>query len=335
MATRVLRLYSEIEWLTLTLIAATYAIWCWSTTGLASVSLPASILFLTLALVLHASLTHEVIHGHPTPWTNFNAALVRPGVGLMVPYGRFRDMHLAHHYDENLTDPYDDPETNFMDPAAWVCLPASLRSLLRVNNTLLGRLVLGPAIGNILFISNDFKNVWKGDRVVRNSWIAHGFALIPVGFWLANVGSIPPWAYFVACYASMSVLRLRTFLEHRAHARARARTVVIEDRGVFSFLFLNNNFHVVHHMHPRVAWYKLPAQYYANKAHYLRRNDGYLYRSYWDVARAYLFQAKDPVPHPQWQQVAPITLSSSPLSALDAVGNPLPITPQPVVKILE
>ncbi|NQZ73753.1 MAG: fatty acid desaturase [Dinoroseobacter sp.] len=335
MTARVLRLFSGIEWVTLVLIAVTYASWGWSTTSLATMSLPTSILLLTLALVLHASLTHEVIHGHPTPWTNLNGALMRPAVGLVVPYGRFRDMHLAHHHDENLTDPYDDPESNFMDPAIWTRLPAPLRFVLRVNNTLLGRLILGPAISNSVFITNDLENICKGCRAVRNSWLAHGLALIPIGIWLVYVGSIPIWAYLIACYASMSVLRLRTFLEHRAHARARARTVVIEDRGVFSFLFLNNNFHVVHHMHPRVAWYKLPAQYYANKAHYLRRNDGYLYRSYWEVARAYLFQAKDPVPHPEWPQVAPMTLSASPLSTLDTIGKPQPIARQPIVKTKE
>lgn len=332
MAIRVWRQLSETEWVTLALIAATYVILGWSTTSLALISLPASILFLTGALVLHASLTHEVIHGHPTPWTNLNGALVRPAVGLVVPYGRFRDMHLDHHHDENLTDPYDDPETNFMDPAVWARLPALLRVILRLNNTLLGRLILGPVISNFVFFSSDLKEIWQGNPAVRNSWIAHGFALIPVSIWLVHIASIPIWAYMVACYASMSVLRLRTFLEHRAHERARARTVVIEDRGLFAFLFLNNNFHVVHHMHPRVAWYKLPARYHANKAHYLRRNDGYRYRSYWDVARAYLFQAKDPVPHPQWTHVAPKTLSSSPLSPVDAVRNPIPITPQPLVK---
>jgi fatty acid desaturase len=65
-------------------------------------------------------------------------------------------------------------------------------------------------------------------------------------------------------------------------------------------LFLNNNFHVVHHMHPGVAWYKLPALYFGNRAHYLRRNDGYQYRSYAEIFRQFLFRAKDPVPHPIW-----------------------------------
>ncbi len=74
--------------------------------------------------------------------------------------------------------------------------------------------------------------------------------------------------------------------------------MVVESRGPLALLFLNNNFHVVHHMHPGVAWYKLPALYFQNRDHYLRRNDSYLYQSYVEVFRQFLFRAKDPVPHP-------------------------------------
>jgi fatty acid desaturase len=75
-----------------------------------------------------------------------------------------------------------------------------------------------------------------------------------------------------AAWVGHGLLRIRTFLEHRAHEAARARTVIIEDRGPLSVLFLNNNFHAVHHMHPAVPWYRLPAVYRANRAHYLRRS---------------------------------------------------------------
>lgn len=327
-----LGLLSSVEAPTLALILGTYGVWAWSTTTLVALSLPLALIALTLALVLHASLTHEVIHGHPTPWRGLNAMMMRPGLGLVVPYGRFRDQHLAHHYDENLTDPYDDPETNFLDPTVWARLPAPLRVVLRANNTLMGRLFLGPALSTAVFVAEDAKAIARGDVAVRNSWLAHGLAVVPVGLWLGFVASMPLRGYLVACYLAMSILRLRTFLEHRAHAQARARTVVIEDRGLFAFLFLNNNFHVVHHMHPRVAWYKLPAQYFGNRDHYLRRNDGYLYRSYAQVIATYFWRAKDPVPHPLWTQATPQTLSSAPLSPLDPVRSPMPIAPQPLVK---
>jgi fatty acid desaturase len=55
-------------------------------------------------------------------------------------------------------------------------------------------------------------------------------------------------------------------------------------------------------MHPNVAWYDLPALYATNRAHYLRRNDGYVFTSYGDVFRRYFWHAKDPVPHPLWRK---------------------------------
>jgi len=76
--------------------------------------------------------------------------------------------------------------------------------------------------------------------------------------------------------------------------------VIIEDRGLLALLFLNNNFHVVHHMHPKVPWYRLPALYRERRAHYLERNDGYRYASYREVFARHLLRAKDPVPHPLW-----------------------------------
>ena len=78
----------------------------------------------------------------------------------------------------------------------------------------------------------------------------------------------------------------------------RGRSVIIEDRGPLAFLFLNNNLHAVHHAHPRVAWYRLPALYRARRERFLAMNEGYRFASYAHVFRGYLFRQKDPVPHP-------------------------------------
>ena len=94
------------------------------------------------------------------------------------------------------------------------------------------------------------------------------------------------------------MLKIRTFLEHQAHELVRGRTVVVEDRGPLAFLFLNNNFHIVHHMHPKMPWYRLPGLYFANREKYLTRNGGYRYASYAEIFRRHLIRAKDTVPHP-------------------------------------
>ena len=295
-----------VEWPTLALLAATYAVWALGTTVAAGLWLPLGIGLVALAVAQHSSLQHEAMHGHPTRAAWLNAALVGPALGLVVPYARFRDQHLAHHRDAVLTDPYDDPETNYLDPAVWARLPGWLRAVLRANNTLLGRLVLGPAVGLAVFLRGEWAGLRAGDRAVAVGWAWHLPAVAVVAlWWLAGPGQMPLWAYLAGVYGGMAILKLRTFLEHQAHARASARTAIVEDRGPLALLFLNNNLHVVHHMHPDLPWYRLPAAYAARRDHYLRRNGGYSYRSYAEVFRRHLLRAKDPVPHPLWPEQQP------------------------------
>lgn len=292
----------EVEWPTLFLVVGCYLVWGAATTWVASWSLFPAILLTSLAVALHSSLTHEIVHGHPFRNETLNAALVFPALILVIPFARFRDTHLAHHMDAVLTDPYDDPETNYLDPEVWSALPGWARAVLSFNNTLLGRLTIGPAVSQIAFMAGDLRLARAGDERVRRGWLWHIPAVALVLAWLVWVAAMPLWAYAVAVYGAISILKIRTFLEHQAHERARGRTVIIEDRGPLAFLFLNNNLHVVHHMHPRVPWYRLRDLYFNNKDRYTRQNGGYLYRSYGEIFRRYLWTAKDPVPHPFWKR---------------------------------
>ena len=260
-----------------------------------------AIIVLGPVVALHGSLTHEVVHGHPFANQTLNAALVFPALTLVVPYARFRATHLAHHRDERLTDPYDDPESNFLDPEVWQNLHPSMQAVLRFNNCLAGRLLIGPLLGQIMWMASDWRAFRAGDREVLRGWIAHipALAVIVALVWFAP---LPFWAFVVGAYFGHAILRIRTYLEHCAHVKARARSVIVEDSGPLSLLFLNNNLHVVHHMHPDVAWYDLPSRYRANRDHYLRRNDGYRFASYREVFKRHFWQAKDPVPHPLWRK---------------------------------
>lgn len=288
----------DIEWPTVAMLLATYAVfalagWVWSLNG------PLSVLLTGVALAQFSSLQHEVLHRHPFRAQWLNEALVFPALMPFVPYLRFKDTHLQHHFDPALTDPYDDPESNYLDPAVWAKTPPLLQRLLRCNNTLAGRVLLGPALGTWIFLRDELKRLRAGEGRVLLAWGLHLIGLVPVLLWLQWVG-MPVWAYLLAVYLGTALLKIRTYLEHRAHEAFRARTVVIEDRGPLSYLFLNNNFHVVHHMHPAVPWYELPALYASRREHYLRRNEAYVYRSYGQIIRQYFWHAKDPVPHPIW-----------------------------------
>lgn len=289
----------KTEWGTFGLITACYMVWLAVLYGLAAWAPVLTVLIMGAVIALHASLTHEVLHGHPFRSQAVNEALMFLPLNLCIPYNRFRDLHLAHHRDSNLTDPYDDPESNYLDPVVWAAMPRWKRMIWRVNNTLLGRVTVGPVLGQIVFMRDELRAALRGETAIYLAWGLHLMgAVVVIG--IVVMSPMPLWAYLIAAYIGLGLLKIRTFLEHRAHEKTRARTVIVEDRGLLAFLFLNNNLHVVHHMNPNAPWYLLPALYSAGKDRYLDCNESYVFRSYGEVFRHYFLRAKDPVPHPLW-----------------------------------
>ncbi len=284
------------EWGTFALIIACYAAWL---TVIFTLPIWLAIPAMGLVAALHSSLTHEALHGHPFRTRWLNEALMALPLTLFIPYNRFRDLHLAHHRDSTLTDPYDDPESNYLDPKVWNTLKSWQKRLLRANNTLLGRMVLGPTIGQYLFFRDELRGAKRGDRAVLLAWGLHLVGVAAV-LWVVAGSPMPVWAFVLSAYIGLGLVKIRTFLEHRAHENSSARTVIVEDRGLLAFLFLNNNLHVVHHMNPGAPWYRLPALYRAGKDRYLASNHAYVYRSYGQIFRSYFWRTKDPVEHPLW-----------------------------------
>ena len=288
-----------IEWPTVFLWLACWGLWLIGVFVLPMVSMLLAGVVLTLVLVLQSSLSHEALHGHPFASRRVNDGLAMVSLGLLVPYIRFRDTHLAHHIDERLTDPYDDPETNFYDPAVWARMAPWQQRIMQLNNTLLGRMLIGPLMSQVMFMRGDWREMRQGNRAIIGAWGIHLLSSALV-ITVVVTSPMPIWIYLMCCYFAMSVLKIRTFLEHRAHQYSTARTVIIDDKGPLAFLFLNNNLHAVHHLHPQVAWYNLPRLYRDNTDGYDRFNEDYNYRSYAQVIARYFVKAKDPVPHPLW-----------------------------------
>ena len=189
-----------------------------------------------LAIAQYSSLQHEVLHGHPFRNQTLTEALVFPGLTLFVPYLRFKDLHLQHHFDPTLTDPYDDPESNYQDPAVWARLSGPTQGGAAVQQHAV-RADADRARRCRLWalVTGDMAAIRRGDRRVALGWALHaGRGGAGGSGWLLAVGTMPVWAYLLAAYLGWSLLKIRTFLEHRAHEAARARTVVIEDRGPLS-----------------------------------------------------------------------------------------------------
>ena len=284
----------ETEWPTLGVVGGCYALWLGITAYHDQIGGWLAVPVLALTLTQFSSLQHEVLHGHPFRRAWLNELIVSPALGLWLPYRRSRDLHLKHHRVPTLTDPHDDPESFYLPMTRWRVIGPPMRRIMAFNNTLLGRLLLGPALAITAFLTREARTLRRREPRVATAWALHLAGLVPVLLWLAwtGFGALP---YVLAVYASFSLLMIRTYLEHQAAVEPEARTVIIEHGGPLALLFLNNNLHAVHHERPSVAWYRLPAIYRAERARYLARTGDYRFRSYWDVFRRYLLTPKEPV----------------------------------------
>jgi fatty acid desaturase len=289
----------KVEWLTVFLIFFTYA-------ALAAImwfheALPFWFIVPVAGylVALHGSLQHEAAHGHPTRDSIINEALVFANFSLWFPYRRYKRLHLVHHNDENLTHPALDPESLYMFPDDWAKLPGLWKLLYTFNNTLAGRMIMGPFVATARFWSDDLRKALRGEPEVARAWVLHAIACaITLTYALAICG-IPLWKYLMMfVWPGIALSLIRSFCEHQAVADVGERTVVVEAGKIFSLMFLNNNLHVAHHTRPRMAWYELPAYYRAERETLLKQNNGYLMNGYREIFRRYFFKPKEPVAYP-------------------------------------
>jgi fatty acid desaturase len=293
---------SKIEWLTIALIAATYTVLIFIVWFNAILPWWVIMPIGAYAGCLHSSLQHEVLHGHPTRARIVNELLVFITPHLWLPFGRYRDTHLAHHNDMNLTCPVHDPESYYVLPEEWRAMPGFKKILHRFNNTLFGRMLIGPAVGSCRFWMSEVALLMRGERKHLKCW---GLYFLSTGIVLAFVlwCRMPIWQYvLLIAYPAISLALVRSFCEHQAAEKIGERTIIVEASWFWSLLFLNNNLHIAHHDKPSLPWYKLPEFYNAKRAELLQRNNHYLMRGYADIFRRYFFWSKEPVPHPnvQW-----------------------------------
>lgn len=275
----------------------------------------------------HSSLQHEVVHGHPTrlPWAN--RLLVLPNLWLWLPYERYRDAHLQHHRDSLLTDPLQDPESNYVTPERWRRLPAALRWAYALHNCLLGRLLLGPFLALGRFYRAEVRQ-WLQGRLDLPVWLLHAVGVSLVLAWAIGVCGMSFGAYLLFfAWPGIALSLVRSFLEHRAVPEVGERTVIVEAAWPWALLFLNNNLHALHHAHPGLPWYRLPAAYRAARAHWLAANGGYFYRGYGEIFARYLLRQKERPMHPGGLSVTPLGESAGSSAPLPAAAGETPPVP--------
>ncbi len=248
---------------------------------------------------LHSSLQHEVLHGHPTRSAWFNEALISIPFALVYPYRRYKALHLRHHNDEYLTDPYEDPESYYRSQGDWNATPRYFKQILKFNNTAFGRLTLGPALTSLTFWLSELRLTGTDPRLLARPWLLHLAGMVPLFGWIVVVCDISVWEYVVFfAYPATSLILLRSFAEHQASEQVGNRTTIVDAAPIWGLLYLNNNLHFAHHKYPRAAWYRLPAIFRRERAAMLEENHGYLFNGYSEILGRYAFRPKETNAHP-------------------------------------
>src|SRR3546814_10361180 len=133
------------------------------------------------------------------------------------------------------------------------------RALLGFNQTLAGRLLVGPAIVLVRFFAAEGRLLVGGDRKRWRIWARHGLGVAGLLAWVVGVCGLPLWLYLAGfAYAGLSLTLLRSFAEHRAVAGSASRTAVVRSGPILGLLFLNNNLPFANHAPHGLPWYRLP-----------------------------------------------------------------------------
>jgi fatty acid desaturase len=250
-------------------------------------------------LAWHGSLQHEAVHGQLAPWRWLIDAVALPPLGLWLPFPLYRSAHRAHHDFEILTEPWRDPESFYVDQGTWRRLRQPVRGVLWAHNTMLGRLLLGPALIVGQFYWAEMSALLRGDRRNLAIWAWHLPLAALVLVWVNGVCAIPVPAYLALfVLPGVSLTLLRSFAEHKAANTPLERTAIVEAGAPLALLFLNNNLHFAHHKRPDLPWHALPAYYRAQRDQLLDENGGLLYRGYREILRLFLLRPVDRPVHP-------------------------------------
>jgi fatty acid desaturase len=289
--------FRSLEWPTLGLIALVYAVLGSLVWFHAAVPWFVILCAGAYFAALHTSLQHEVLHGHPTRNKALNEALIFFSPTLWLPYHCYKETHLQHHNNAHLTDPDIDPESYYLLPDHWAGIAGPKRVLFQINQTLAGRMLIGPAVGIVRYWSSEVADILRGDMHKAKCWAVFAVSGASVLGYVMWCG-MPVWHYLLlVAYPGISLALVRSYCEHQAAEQVEHRTIIVECSWFWSLLFLNNNLHVPHHEIPSLAWYKLPAYYRAERSRLIAQNNGYL-MSYAQIFARYFFSAKEQISYP-------------------------------------
>lgn len=210
-----------------------------------------------VALLTYAAYTvlHESVHGtisgsHPSlRWLNETLGYMAAWI-LMIPLTAHRHEHLAHHRHTNQRD--EDPDFIVADMAksALNALRVAPELLLSQPKYYLARRwAKGPRSQDLALCCEVF------------AALAPRFLICAMGFWLEGA-ALFVLAWFLGIMLTMFLFAYLVHTPHEAVGRYVDTSTILVDGPagkVVTWLWLYQNYHSIHHLFPRVPFYRYPA----------------------------------------------------------------------------
>ena len=287
---------SRVEWPTWLLIGLIYGAWLAALAWYAQGGGGAALLALVVICAWYMSLQHELVHNHPSPYAWLNRWLGLLPMAVWYPFDVYRRSHLAHHRDELLTYPGQDPESNYLDPADFAQCSAPMRALLVAQRTSLGRFFIAPAFAIFHLLRPLCQGAYWRSAKLRWTWVQHA-VLLTLMLWAIQAWTGMSALTYVLCvsYPCLGLAFMRSLYEHRPATLPAHRIVVNEAAWPWRLLYLNNNYHAVHHAQPNLPWYEIPQAYRAQREHFVDSTGGFLIPGY---GKLFVRHAFTPIDHP-------------------------------------
>lgn len=208
-------------------------------------------LYLLAAASLHgiSLFTHEAVHGVLSPHPGWNRALgAICAWPVLQNFAAYKVLHLRHHTDlGGGQDP--DHYVNYT-PRGWLVFLMNW-----------GRLLLGyPAYITMIPILG-----WRHGTASDRKWIAFevGSTVLLAGLVLASPlpreALVHGWVIpmlIINTLVNIRGMSQHTLLPEPNHPIRGSRTILTNP--VTTFFMCNENYHLEHHLFPRVPWYNLP-----------------------------------------------------------------------------
>ncbi len=268
----------------LSIICGTY--FAWTILVIHGNDIPLPLLFLLGGYItcLHGSLQHIAVHGYPTRWAWLNTGLVYPPLAFYFPYFTYRDSHLQHHRAETLTDVETDPETLYLSQSHWNNLNSISKAVYRFNFTILGRLLIGPFVSLYRLWKEQARHIIDGKIECITTWFFHWVACLLILLFIAQFSALPIWKYLLCfVYPGISLTLLRSYTEHRWSNRPGERSIIVEGSPISRLLYLNNNYHWVHHENPGLPWQEVSRVFDQRRDEILQINGQFYYKGYFHM----------------------------------------------------